>query len=394
MTFGRDCHNQNMPEIRVETASAQYSVHLGSGLLRGTPGSAPIARFPFFPSRAVVVTSPEIERLWGDALRQGTDASTPLHFLYVPPGEEHKRLSTIERLCEELAALGADRDTLLIGLGGGVIGDITGFLAAIYMRGIRFLQVPTTLLAQVDSSVGGKTGVNLAAGKNLVGSFHQPIAVLADLDTLRTLPARELRAGLQESVKSAIIRDPALFDFMEANLDAILAGDPTALERVIEASIRVKAAVVAEDEYEGGVRMILNFGHTVGHAIEAATGYTQLLHGEAIGWGMLAAIQVGRLRGLSAGDSDRMRSLVHRTTDLPPFSATVERLVALTGSDKKKRNGALSFILPVSIGQVEIVRDVTEGELSDAVEAMLAEVAAADRSVLPTATAPEPTHAG
>jgi 3-dehydroquinate synthase len=381
---------EGMPEIRVQTDSAHYSVHLGSGLLRQHLAAAPLREVAGRVSRVVTVTSPEIEGFWGETVRQAI-GDLPAHTLYVPAGEQHKRLSTVERLCEELAALGADRDTLLIALGGGVIGDITGFIAAIYMRGIRFVQVPTTLLAQVDSSVGGKTGVNLLAGKNLVGSFHQPVAVIADLDTLQTLPPRELRAGLQESVKSAIIRDAALFNYMEANLDAMVAGDPAALERVVEASIRVKAAVVGEDEREGGVRMILNFGHTVGHAIEAATDYKQLLHGEAIGWGMLAAISLGEARGaLAAKDADRMRDLIRRTTDLPPFSATAERLVALTGSDKKKRSGTLSFILPRAIGQVEIVSDVTEAELHGAVTAMLAEVHEASVA----ATAQVPAHAG
>lgn len=375
-----------MPEIRVQTPSAQYAVHLGTGLLAGIPQL--LRDLPGTISRIFVVTSPEIEALWGEAVISPLrGAGYTIGTLHVPAGEQHKRFATLERLCEELAAHGADRDTLLIALGGGVLGDITGFLAAIYMRGIRFLQVPTTLLAQVDSSVGGKTGINLAAGKNLVGSFQQPVAVIADLDTLRTLPARELRAGLQESVKSAIIRDPELFAFMEQNADAVLVGDPAALERVVEASIRVKAAVVAEDEREGGLRMILNFGHTVGHAIEAATEYKALLHGEAIGWGMLAAIHLATARGvLSAKDADRMRTVIRRYTDLPAFSATAERLVALTGSDKKKRSGALSFILPVAIGQVEIVRDVTGAELTSAVEAMLRDVDAV--------TAQEFAHAG
>ena len=383
-----------MPEIRVETDSARYPVHLGSGVLASLP--AFIRNLPDRTSRIFVVTSPEIEHLWGAAVleplrRAGHSVAT----LHIPAGEQHKRLSTLERLCEELAAAGADRDTLLIALGGGVIGDITGFLAAIYMRGIRFVQVPTTLLAQVDSSVGGKTGVNLAAGKNLVGSFHQPVAVLADLNTLHTLPARELRAGLQESVKSAIIRDAGLFAFMEGNTDAILAGDPAALERVIEASIRVKAAVVAADEREGGLRMILNFGHTVGHAIEAATQYKQLLHGEAIGWGMLAAIHLAASRGvLPADHARRMRALIRRTTDLPPFSAATDRLVALTGSDKKKRSGTLAFILPLAIGQVEIVKDVTEAELANAVEAMLAEGNSATTVAAPhLESVQEPAHA-
>lgn len=359
-----------MTSISVRTESADYQVHIGTGLLPGIASQA--VQLAGKVSRAFLVTSAEIDRLWSAPIRDGFAAlDIPVETLHVPAGEQHKRLATLERLCEEMAAHGADRDSLLVALGGGVIGDLTGFLAAIYMRGIRFVQVPTTLLAQVDSSVGGKTGVNLAAGKNLVGSFYHPVAVFADIDTLATLPPRELRAGLQESVKAGVIRDPALFDFMEANAERILRGDTGALQHVVEASVRMKAEVVGEDERENGLRMILNFGHTVGHAIESATGYNTLLHGEAIGWGMIAAVSLARSRGVLGGaDAERMMQLVHRCTDLPTFTAETQRLVALTGSDKKKRSGTLAFILPLCIGTVEVVRDVTEAELIAAVEAM------------------------
>ncbi len=363
-----------MSEICVQTASASYSVHIGQGLLAQVAAST--LALAGNVSRVFLVTSPDIDRLWSAPLREGFAAhNIPVETLLIPAGEQHKRLATLERLCEELATHGADRDSLLIALGGGVIGDITGFLAAIYMRGIRFIQVPTTLLAQVDSSVGGKTGVNLATGKNLVGSFHHPLAVFADIDTLATLPPRELRAGLQESVKAGVIRDPALFTFMEEHADHILAGDPESLQHVIEASVRMKAAVVGADEREAGLRMILNFGHTVGHAIEAATGYKALLHGEAIGWGMIAATRLAQQRAiLPEGTAERIIALIHRYTDLPPFEGTAQQLVTLTGGDKKKRGGTLSFILPKAIGQVDIVRDVTGAELTTAVETMLAEM--------------------
>ncbi len=363
-----------MSKIRVQTGSATYSVHIGRGLLASLAGIS--VQLAGKASRVFVVTSPEIDRLWSAPIREGFAAlGIPVVTLLVPPGEQHKRLLTLERLCEELAAHGADRDSLLIALGGGVIGDLCGFLAAVYMRGIHFVQVPTTLLAQVDSSVGGKTGVNLAAGKNLVGSFNHPLAVFADIDTLATLPARELRAGLQESVKAGVIRDPALFDYMEQHVDSILHGDAEALQHVVESSVRMKAEVVGIDERENGLRMILNFGHTVGHAIEAATNYKALLHGEAIGWGMVAAVRLAQLRGvLGSADAGRIVTLVHRYSDLPPFEASMQQLVALTGSDKKKRSGTLSFVLPVAIGRVEIVRDVTDAELGEAVDAMLNEM--------------------
>ena len=217
--------------------------------------------------------------------------------LFLPAGERHKRLATVESLAQQLALAGADRDSILLAFGGGVIGDVTGFLAAIYMRGIRYVGLPTTLLAQVDSSLGGKTGVNLLAGKNLIGAFHHPLAVFSDIDLLRTLPPAELRAGLQEAIKSAIIRDPSLFRFMEKNADAILSGDPAALQKVVTASVRVKAEVVSQDEKESGLRMVLNFGHTIGHAIEAATHYRKLLHGEAVAWGSIAALHLSLNRG-------------------------------------------------------------------------------------------------
>lgn len=365
-----------MSEIRVEAASASYSVHIGQNLLPSLAAqSVALAKKV---SRVFIITSPDIDRLWGTPVRAGFDAlAIPYKTLHVPAGEQHKRLSTIERLLEELASNGADRDTLLVALGGGVLGDLTGFLAAIYMRGVPFVQAPTTLLAQVDSSVGGKTGANLKAGKNLVGAFYHPLAVFADLDTLKTLPPRELQAGLQECVKAGVIRDSALFDYMEKNVELVRSGDLEAIQHVVEASVQMKADVVAADERESGERMILNFGHTIGHAIESATHYKGLLHGEAIGWGMIAAARLGEARGvLSEADSQRIVDLVYAYSDLPRFNVTAERLVMLTGNDKKKRSGTLSFIVPKAIGTVEIARDVEDVELQEAVEQMLVEMRA------------------
>ena len=329
------------------------------------------------------MTSPEIWRLWSSHFLASFPEKSSPHVLFLPPGETHKRLVIVERLAEQLASKRADRDTLLVAFGGGIVGDVTGFLAAIYMRGLDFIQVPTTLLAQVDSSVGGKTGVNLRAGKNLVGSFHHPLAVFADTDLLRTLPARELRAGLQESVKAGVIRSPRLFRYLEANAKVILSPDPAAqrkaLTHVITASIRIKADVVAADEHEHGLRMILNFGHTLGHAIEAATGYKQLLHGEAIGWGMIAATRLAVLRGLlSPRAATRIETLVQTCGPLPLFSTSARQLVTLTASDKKTRSGVLSFILPTSLGTVTVVRDISAPELLAVAESILADATTAD----------------
>ncbi|WP_263368656.1 3-dehydroquinate synthase [Edaphobacter bradus] len=359
-----------MSVIHLKTPSASYDITIGSGLLRTLSSRLKKLRDKK-PFRTFVVTSPEIWGLWGRKFLESF--AEPPTVLFLPAGEAHKRLRTLESLTEQMAEAGADRDALLVAFGGGVVGDVTGFLAAIYMRGVPYVQIPTTLLAQVDSSVGGKTGVNLAAGKNLVGSFHHPLAVLADIDLLGTLPAAELHAGLQESIKAGVIRDASLFRYLERNADTVLSGDAKALAHVVAASVRVKAEVVASDERESGLRMILNYGHTVGHAIEAATGYKQLLHGEAVGWGSIAATRLGLMRGLiSDAEASRIISLILRYGPLSGFTATAEKLVALTSSDKKNRSGTLSFILPTGIGAVEIVRDVTKAELLEATAWMLA----------------------
>jgi 3-dehydroquinate synthase len=272
-----------------------------------------------------------------------------------------------------MAAAGGDRGSLLIAFGGGIVGDVGGFLAAIYMRGIPCIQVPTTFLAQVDSSVGGKTGVNLPEGKNLVGSFHHPLAVFADIGVLGTLPDRELRAGLMESVKAGIIRDRSLVRFMEEHVDEVLGRDAKALEKVIASSIRMKAAVVNKDERETGLRMILNLGHTVGHALEAATEYKAMLHGEAVGWGMVASLWLARKRGtISTHQFERLESLIHLYGPLPPLKLRATKIVAATGSDKKNVGGVRRFVLPVGIGDAGVVEDVTPPELEAAVGYMLA----------------------
>ncbi len=358
-----------MPSIPLTTPSASYDIVIGAGLLRTlhprlrrlTSGK---------PFRSFIVTSPEIWGLWSRQV-ESSFAELPT-VLFLSSGERHKRLASVEALAEQLATARADRDSLLLALGGGVIGDITGFLAAIYMRGIPYVQLPSTLLAQVDSSIGGKTGVNLVAGKNLIGSFHHPLAVLADTDLLATLPASELRSGLQEAVKAAIIRDPRLFRYLEQNSAAILAGDAAALTRVVAASVRVKAEIVGQDELENGLRMILNFGHTLGHAIESATKYKQLLHGQAVGWGSIAAAHLSLARALlTQQQHDRIVDLILLYGPLPRFTAKAEALVALTGSDKKKRSGRRAFVLATGIGATEVVYDVTDTELLGAAKAML-----------------------
>lgn len=364
-----------MRTIRVKTASATYPVNVGSDLvsnfgrhLRKFGGkNAP---------RVFVLTSPAIWSLWGKQFGSTFPKDQSPTVLFLAPGEQNKRLGSLERLATELSTACADRSSLLIAFGGGIVGDAGGFLAAIYMRGIPYIQIPTTLLAQVDSSVGGKTGVNLATGKNLIGSFHHPLAVFADVGVLETLPPRELRAGLFESVKAGIIRDPGLFRFLESNRESILACDPAALKRVVGASIAMKAEVVGIDERESGLRMILNFGHTLGHAIEAVTGYKKLLHGEAIAWGMLAALRISRSRHLlSEKDAHRMEQLIRAYGPLPRFRARIPELLEAAGRDKKNTAGTRRFVLTPGIGKAIVVENVTDGELTSALEWTLTKAA-------------------
>ena len=358
-----------MQTIRVETPSAKYSVVADSGLIETLVPRIERACGKL-PRRVFVLTSAPIWALWGEAFL--ASFAEPPVVLFLEPGEKFKTLASVERLVRQMAQAGGDRGSLLIAFGGGIVGDVGGFLAAIYMRGIPCVQVPTTLLSQVDSSVGGKTGVNLPEGKNLVGSFHHPRAVFADIGVLGTLPDRELRAGLMESVKAGIVRDRALVRFMEEHAAEVLGRDEKALEKVIAASIRMKAGVVNLDERENGLRVILNFGHTVGHALEQATQYKLLLHGEAVGWGMVAALFLAKARGtISAKQFERLENLVHLYGPLPPLKLKTAKVAAATGGDKKNVGGVRRFVLPVGIGDAGVVEDVTPAELEAAVEFML-----------------------
>jgi len=359
--------------IRVETPSAKYDVVAGSGLIE-TLGPRIERVCGRLPRRVFVLTSAPIWALWRESFL-ASFAEPPIA-LFLPPGEKHKTIKSVEGLLRQMAASGGDRGSLLIAFGGGIVGDVGGFLAAIFMRGIPYVQVPTTFLAQVDSSVGGKTGVNLPEGKNLVGSFHHPQAVFADIALLGTLSDRELRAGLMESVKAGIIRDRSLARYMEEHADKVLGRDAKALEKVIAASIRMKAGVVNLDERESGLRMILNFGHTVGHALEQATGYKALLHGEAVGWGMVAALHLARERGtISSKQFSRLEKLVHLYGPLPSLKLRAAKVIAATGGDKKNVGGVRRFVLPVGIGDAGVVEDVTPVELEAAVRYMLAQSA-------------------
>lgn len=360
-----------MSTVHVQSAGGRYAVHVRPGLLQHLHGQ--LRRAGIGGNDVFVLTTPEIWALWGKGFLSSFRAVKHApRVLFLPSGERYKRMAQVEKLAEEMVRAGARRDSLLIAFGGGVVGDVAGFLASIYMRGIRYVQAPTTYLAQVDSSVGGKTGVNLRLGKNLVGSFWPPALVIADPALLSTLPPRELRAGIFESVKAALLGSARLFAWMEDNASALLQGNVKALGHAIDASVRIKAAVVSADERESGQRMLLNLGHTVGHAIEAATQYRALLHGEAVAWGMVAALRLAAARNaIPAKDATRAEQLIQRFGPLPRFAAKAQRLLDLTASDKKNRSAVRNFVLPVKIGKAVVVTDVAEAEALAAVRSML-----------------------
>ncbi len=363
-----------MRSIPIKTLSADYSVFVQPRLLEKL--AAHLTSACGKQRSITVVTSPEIWSLWSKRFLASFSAKDiAVHVLFVPAGERHKRLATVERLAEEMSHAGAKRDALLVAFGGGVIGDMTGFLAAIYMRGIRYVQVPTTYLSQIDSSIGGKTGVNLRVGKNLIGSFHHPVAIFADPAILSTLPPTELRAGLVESVKAAVLGDAPFFGWLERNLDKLVAGEEKPLTRAIETSARIKAEIVSADERESGLRMLLNLGHTVGHAIEAVTRYRSLLHGEAVAWGMVAAIHLSVARNaLSSANAQRIEDLLFSLGPFRRFRATAQALLERTSSDKKHLQTAQRFVLPVAIGRAIVVEDVSQQELLAAIQSMLRKV--------------------
>jgi 3-dehydroquinate synthase len=345
-------------QISVKTASKDYRVTVKRGCLR----SVGVALRELVPPAAKVwvVSSQRILEIWGEALFQTlADAGREAAVLTMPDGEATKRFGTVERLAAKMIAAGADRQSVILALGGGVVGDVAGFLASIFMRGIPVIQIPTTLVAQVDSAIGGKTGVNLISGKNLIGTFHQPLAVFADPDVLTTLPEREYLSGLFEAMKYGVIREPKIFDLMQSQRDSILSRDPELLERLVVACVRVKADVVSTDERESGERRILNFGHTIGHALEAATNYKRFLHGEAVGWGMIAAAAIGRETGVTSAElAERIIALVRSYGSLPKVDVTGKRVLKLLQSDKKTMGGVPHFILATSMGKVDVVNTV------------------------------------
>jgi 3-dehydroquinate synthase len=357
-----------MPRVSVAAEARSYNVWIESGLL-GRAGTL-LRRILPHSRRVFVVATPQVNKLCGKELTASlANAGYQYRTLVMPDGERHKRLDTLERLAEQMIAHGGDRDALVVALGGGVTGDVAGMLASVFMRGVDLVQAPTTLLAQVDASVGGKTGVNLKSGKNLLGTFYPPRAVLIDPSVLATLPAREFRAGLYEVVKCGVIGNPALFRMFETRLKQILQRDARTLEKLILESVRLKARIVEEDEREQGMRRWLNFGHTIGHALEAETGYRRLLHGEAVGWGMLAAARIAKSMGMLRGDdAGRIHAGVLGLGGLPGVRVKPGNILKRIQSDKKTRGGKAHFVLPSEIGRVEVVTGVPDGIILKAVE--------------------------
>jgi 3-dehydroquinate synthase len=320
----------------------------------------------------LVVTNPVINKLYGKTLSEGLqNAGLEMECVEIPEGETHKTLQDAQTVYDHLIQNQYDRNTLLVALGGGVIGDLTGFIAATFLRGVPYVQVPTTLLSQVDSSVGGKTAVNHPQGKNLIGAFYQPQLVAIDLDTLSSLPADEFRAGMAEIIKYGVIEDPKLFAFLEKNSEKILAQDTECLEQIIETSCAIKAKVVERDERESSYRMVLNFGHTIGHAVEALTDYSQFKHGEAIAIGMIYAAKLSCQLGQCPREVvQRIESLVKQyglPSRLPEFSA--DEYIQTMYRDKKAHDRNIRFILVKDIGRVEIVDRVAEADIQKALTA-------------------------
>lgn len=345
--------------INVQAGTGAYAIHLAPGLLTTLPAALDAAGLG---PRRLLVTSPGVWQLHGQALRGLTSEPEPI---LVPDGERMKTLATASRIYDALVQAGADRGAVIVAAGGGVIGDMVGFAAATYLRGVRLVHVPTTLMAQVDSAIGGKVGVNHPAGKNLIGAFHPPSLVAVDPSVLATLPRREFRSGLYEVIKYGVIASEPLLTDVETHLPALFDRDQAALTRVVAACCRIKGEVVSADERESGLRRILNFGHTLGHALEAVTKYRRLRHGEAVAAGMLAAMALGEARGVTpAADRTRVATVIAHCGPLPPLTdLSAREVAAATRHDKKVVGGTLHYVAATRIGETVTLTDVTEQEL-------------------------------
>ena len=368
-----------MRKIELSLGERSYTIFIGQDSLKGVGGGLVGTRHAVRAStgvplqgRVLVVTNPTVGALYGETvLKSLQKADLTTNYFEVPDGEEHKNLNWASKLYDVMLDHDLDRDAIILALGGGVIGDLSGYVAATFMRGVSFIQAPTTLEAQVDASVGGKVAVNLPRGKNLVGAFYQPKGVFIDPGTLRTLPQREMRAGLAEVIKYAVIGDEEFFEYLSKGMESILNLDMEKLEHIIYTSCQMKAEVVEEDEREGGLRMILNYGHTIAHALEVVAGYSSLRHGEAVAIGMALnariANRMGRLDEKSLGDIE----ILIRSAGLPtnvPDDLDTSKIIEAMGRDKKVRSGKIRFVLPDRIGHVFITNEVGEEMIRDVLE--------------------------
>jgi len=355
--------------IRVRSAAGEYAVLCGAGILRDAAGE--IEQLGEFSS-VHVLTSPKVWRAAGKSVKAAIprDASQNVHLF--DDAETKKNMRTVEMLCRKLTRAGADRKSLIVAVGGGVVGDVAGFAAASYLRGVALVHVPTTLVAQVDSSIGGKTGVNLPEGKNLVGAFYPPRLVLIDTDLLKTLSERQFRSGLAEVIKYGVIADAELFGYLEQNMERVLRKDVEALSHIIPRCVEIKADVVSRDERESGLREILNFGHTFGHALESVTKYRRYLHGEAVAWGMIAASLLGHKLGTTGAiEVSRVVSIIGSIGKIPAWPGVAPKiLIAAMFSDKKTRAGKLRFVLSSRIGEAQSSEAVPMDALKRVVQVM------------------------
>lgn len=359
-----------MQTLTVDLAERSYPIHIGAGLLRHPE----LLRSAISGKQVCIVSNTTVAPLYLSAVHAALDGYQCLDVI-LPDGEQYKTLGQLNQIFDALLAAKHNRTTTLIALGGGVVGDMTGFAAACYQRGVDFIQIPTTLLSQVDSSVGGKTGVNHALGKNMIGAFHQPRLVLADTEILKTLPEREFAAGVAEVIKYGLICDRPFYDWLLANIDALMARDEQCLAEAIYRSCENKARVVAADEREGGLRAILNLGHTFGHAIETAQGYGEWLHGEAIAVGMVMAADFSaRLNYLAVDEVARLRTLLQRAKlpVTPPKAMTPAQFLDLMAVDKKVLDGQLRLVLLKSIGEAIVTSGFSLGELQNCIADALA----------------------
>jgi 3-dehydroquinate synthase len=357
-----------MQTVKVDLGERSYDIAIGSGMLKDLGGR--IKEFGF--TKCAIISNPTVFYIYGDVVSESLKNSD-VHFsnILIPDGEEYKDYFWSYHILSGLLKERLDRNSCLIALGGGVIGDITGFAASAYMRGIHFIQVPTTLLAHVDSSVGGKTGVNHPLGKNMIGSFYQPRLVWIDTDTLKTLPEREFLCGMAEVIKYGVIWDEEFFEFLQKSRDAILRLDAEAIVRVIKRSCEIKADVVSKDERESGLRAILNYGHTIGHAIETETGYTRYLHGEAVAIGMHLEAALSKIMGIANEETvERIKNILEKF-GLPsrlPLGLDADKLISHMQLDKKTVAGTMKFIVPEKIGRVRIDNTVSPKQIIKALK--------------------------